>query len=103
MPDHSAGGMFHSNHQRLAGFCKDTFAGRVELRVWHKQRDGSQGSLLVAATSTQGALEVGGGPWWQRWKEKAEMAEPLRSVLAAELPVDDALEQLPFPFRPPGL
>eukprot|EP00976_Prorocentrum_cordatum_P086205 1186410-Prorocentrum_minimum.AAC.3 len=40
-------------HQGLAGFCKDTFAGKVGLRVWRRLRDGSRGALVVDASSAQ--------------------------------------------------
>ena len=46
--------------------------------------------------------KVGGGPWWSTWKERAQMAEPLRSILNAPLPIEDVLANLSGPFRPPG-
>jgi tocopherol cyclase len=51
--------------QGLAYCCRDTALGEVSLKLWHKQ--GHSLALVVAATSQQCGLEVGGGPWDEPW------------------------------------
>eukprot|EP00241_Pyramimonas_parkeae_P004526 CAMPEP_0114272710 /NCGR_PEP_ID=MMETSP0058-20121206/28637_1 /TAXON_ID=36894 /ORGANISM="Pyramimonas parkeae, CCMP726" /LENGTH=882 /DNA_ID=CAMNT_0001391973 /DNA_START=28 /DNA_END=2676 /DNA_ORIENTATION=- len=87
----------------LAGMCRDTFNGHLELKIWTKSSARAPGTLVLAAKSCTAALEVGGGPWWQGWSETAEMSEPLRTILAADLPFEAALDSLPPMLRPPGL
>eukprot|EP00951_Prasinocladus_malaysianus_P009071 scaffold66190_cov27-Prasinocladus_malaysianus.AAC.1 len=46
--------------------------------------------------------QVGGGPWWAAWEAKAEMTAPLRALVG--LPgVEEAVNNIPGPLRPPGL
>ena len=81
--DHTRQGLLPSHESSRVQVC---FAGR-----WR-----SQGAVCDFA-------QVGGVPWWSTWKERAQMAEPLRSILNAPLPIEDVLANLPGPFRPPGL
>lgn len=89
----------------LAPFCRDTFAGRVRLRVWRRSSGGADQTNppLLDLTSDNGALEVGGGPWVGEWSARAAMREPFRSLV--RLPIDLAAvkEALPDALRPPGL
>lgn len=85
----------------LAPFCKDTFHGKVRLRVWDLRRNTTV--PWVDATSDTCALEVGGGPWWSSWKAKAEMKEPLRSMLQLPIEPSPLTDFLPNDLRPPGL
>lgn len=89
--------------QGLAPFCRDTFNGKVRLRVWDLQRSPTE--PWIDATSTSGALEVGGGPWWSTWQANSEMKEPLKSLL--QLPIEEAtsplLKLVPKELRPPGI
>ena len=66
----------------LTTVCRDTFEGRLRLRMWER------GRLTLDLASQSCALEVGGGPWYEDWKGDAEMKEPLRSAL--QLPIDVA-------------
>jgi len=58
---------------------------------------------LICVGRCRATAQVGGGPWWTTWKERAQMSEPLRAILNAPLPIEAALDNLPAPFRPPGL
>lgn len=46
--------------------CRDTALGQVSLNLWRKQ--GQNRELILAATSHQCGLEVGGGPWDTVWQ-----------------------------------
>lgn len=87
----------------LAPFCRDTFAGRCRLRVWRRRAGGARGQLLLDAMSSSAALEVGGGPWWSSWSARADMKEPLRSLV--QLPIDVGMlgKMVPGQLKPPGL
>jgi tocopherol cyclase len=89
----------------LATFCRDSFAGRVRVRVWAAGARARGAPPLVdcASEGLSGAVEVGGGPWWEAWSAQADMSEPVRRLL--NLPVDmEALADLvPPALRPPGL
>lgn len=38
------------------------------MRVWRRDASGSrQPQAFIDLTSKQGAVEVGGGPWWSAW------------------------------------
>ena len=52
-------------YEGLAYCCRDTAQGQVSLKLW--QRQGHRQRLIVAATSSQCGLEVGGGPWANDW------------------------------------
>lgn len=52
-------------HEGMAFCCRDTALGDLSLKLW--QRRGGELDLIVAATSTQAGLEVGGGPWDEPW------------------------------------
>ncbi|MBE9113704.1 tocopherol cyclase family protein [Nodosilinea sp. LEGE 07298] len=45
--------------------CRDTALGDVSVKLWRQQ--GGNLDLIVAASSAQAGLEVGGGPWDQPW------------------------------------
>ncbi|MGG6238531.1 tocopherol cyclase family protein [Nodosilinea sp. AN01ver1] len=45
--------------------CRDTALGDVSLKLWRRQ--GENLDLIVAASSAQAGLEVGGGPWEEPW------------------------------------
>ena len=103
----------------MVPFCKDTFRGDVEVTVviekGKKGTSGGNGSgsgsgsgtvvVDVVSYAESGALEVGGGPWWETWEGRAEMREPLRSVVRA--PLEEALapwtKMAPSIAKPPGL
>lgn len=75
----------------LAYFCRDSFEGEVELSLWDLVR-GPDGKYVRApdrppvvdrATGFQCAVEVGGGPWWDKWEDDAKMREPMRTMVKA--------------------
>jgi tocopherol cyclase len=47
--------------------CRDTALGNVDLKLWRKREDSQ--NLILAATSQQCGLEVGGGPWPGPWEQ----------------------------------
>lgn len=86
----------------LAPFCKDSFAGNVRLRLWHR-RGGRRGDLIVDLCSddASGAVEVGGDLLEEGgvWRVEAEMSPVVRGLLGIAV---DPIELLPDFLRPPG-
>lgn len=76
---------------------------QVRIRVWPAGR--TDGPPLVDCTSegASGAVEVGGGPWFSRWRQEAEMAQPIKQLLNLPLDVEALADWLPSALRPPGL
>lgn len=72
---------------------------QVEIRLW----DRASNELVLHATSNTAAVEIGGGPWWETWKSKAEMREPLRSLVKLPIDVEGLSARLPESLRPKGL
>jgi tocopherol cyclase len=68
-------------------FCRDSFHGNVKLSLWELERDPVtneyvRGALLINnATSSQAAVEVGGGPWWDSWIDVSVMKQPMRGLV----------------------
>jgi tocopherol cyclase len=89
----------------LAPFCRDSFAADVRVRVWARGGRAAGAPPLVDLRSEgrSGAVEVGGGPWWSRWRAEARMAEPVRRLLGLPLDVEALAGLLPRALRPPGL
>eukprot|EP00884_Botryococcus_braunii_P021088 jgi/Botrbrau1/7663/Bobra.0159s0105.1 len=88
----------------LFPFCRDSFFGQVRVRLWKVEGQGrGEGLLLADVFSSRAALEVGGGPWWSTWRARADMKEPLRSLVAAPVDPEQLLSRLPGSWRPPGL
>jgi len=85
----------------LAPYCKDTFAGKLKLKLWERS-SGMRGKVILDATSDMCALEVGGGPWYSAWKNKANVKEPLRSLLRYSVDVESIFDPAPQ-LKPPGL
>jgi tocopherol cyclase len=88
--------------QGLAPFCKDTFEGFCRLQLWELGPTGGR-KLLVDATSSTAALEVGGGPWWGPWSTVADMKEPFKSLVRLPIDVGALSSLLPPQLRPPGV
>ncbi|CAL5225421.1 g8236 [Coccomyxa viridis] len=85
-------------------YCRDSFFGKVRVRVWRRDANGSrQPQAFIDLTSKQGAVEVGGGPWWSTWSAQAKMQEPLKSLVSLPVDVDWLASSLPSQLRPPGL
>lgn len=89
----------------LAPFCRDSFAGKVRIRVWAAggKDAGAQPLLDCVSEGWSGAVEVGGGPWWAAWSTEARMAEPVRRLLNLPLDVEALGDMVPSWLRPPGL
>mmetsp|Transcript_12091 Transcript_12091/g.22623 ORF Transcript_12091/g.22623 Transcript_12091/m.22623 type:complete len:643 (-) Transcript_12091:59-1987(-) len=73
----------------LAYFCRDSFYANVELSLyeidWDKdQRKYVRGNAIldkVKSIARTGAVEIGGGPYWNPWKGKSKMKEPLKTLV----------------------
>jgi len=83
----------------LAVLCRDSFAGRLNVRLYEKSGGGGSRRLVKTLTSDRAAVEVGGGPWVRPWSATARMREPFRSLVKAG--VDPT--KWPARLRPPGL
>lgn len=88
----------------LAPRCRDSFFGRVRLRVWRLNSGGRrQEPPLLDAQSSSAAVEIGGGPWDQVWQTEARMREPLKSLVKLPIDLEGATSLLPPSLKPPGL
>jgi tocopherol cyclase len=73
----------------LVYFCRDSFLADVTLSIWPLQwseeaKDYVRGSatpIIESATSRQGGVEVGGGPWWDVWKGTSRMRQPMKALV----------------------
>ena len=66
----------------LQPFCRDSMLAHATLSLWEKNPNGSRGTPIVdAATSDVCGVEVGGGPWWGPWEGTSRMRQPLRLLL----------------------
>ncbi|EIE26754.1 tocopherol cyclase [Coccomyxa subellipsoidea C-169] len=85
-------------------FCRDSFHGEVRLRVWRRDSAGVRRTEpLIDLHTNDGAVEVGGGPWWSTWQAQAEMQQPLKSIVGLPVDVESVVAALPQALRPPGL
>mmetsp|Transcript_1442 Transcript_1442/g.2163 ORF Transcript_1442/g.2163 Transcript_1442/m.2163 type:complete len:92 (+) Transcript_1442:248-523(+) len=91
--------MFSLKGKGLAPACRDTFEGVVEMKIWELDE------LIVNAKSTDGGLEIGGGPWETTWKDSAEFNDAIKALLSVDVDLDGVFEQLPplKLFKPRGL
>ena len=68
-------------------FCRDSFLADTTLSLWELQWDSAtkeyiRGKTVIdAARSMQGAVEVGGGPWWDTWKGLSVMKQPMKGLV----------------------
>lgn len=74
----------------MAYFCRDSFYAKVTLSLYHLDYDSKTKSYVRSvdkppivdnAISYQGAVEVGGGPWWDTWKGKSDMKQPMKGMV----------------------
>lgn len=73
----------------LAYFCRDSFYANVELSlyelVWDpKERRHVRGNIIldkVKSIPKTGAVEIGGGPYWNPWKGRSKMKQPLKAMV----------------------
>ena len=68
-------------------FCRDSFSTNTTLSLWELDWDDQVGAyvrgrvIIDKAQSTQAAVEVGGGPWWDRWKGQSRMKQPFKGLV----------------------
>jgi tocopherol cyclase len=57
--------------------------------------------MILDATSSMAALEVGGGPWFNRWKGTTVVNDLVNNIVGTPIDVESLI---PIPFlKPPGL
>lgn len=82
---------------------------QVKVSLWEKGVESraldadSRDVLILEATSTRAAVEVGGGPWWDSWKSEAKMQEPFKTLVKLPIDVEGISARLPEGLRPKGL
>jgi tocopherol cyclase len=75
-------------------FCRDSFYAIASLSLYEliwdtEQNKYTRGKVIIdRAVSNSTAVEIGGGPYWNTWKGKSRMKQPLK-----------ALVRLPYLFR----
>lgn len=68
-------------------FCRDSFLSSVKMSLWElnwdkQKKEYVRGAVIVDnATSSQAAVEVGGGPWWDNWKDVSVMKQPMKGMV----------------------
>ena len=71
----------------MAYFCRDSFLGDVTLSLWELEWNAEinahvRGKCVIdGATSKQAAVELGGGPWWDNWKDTSVMKQPMKGMV----------------------
>ena len=89
----------------LAYFCRDSFLADTTLSLWALRWDDDAKDyvrvdgppIIDCATSKQGGVEVGGGPWWDTWKATSNMKQPMRSLVALPYKVSRLRKKLGIP------
>ena len=89
----------------LAYFCRDSFLADTTLSLWALRWDDDAKDyvrvdgppIIDRATSKQGGVEVGGGPWWDTWKATSNMKQPMRSLVALPYKVSRLRKKLGIP------
>ena len=96
--------------QGLAPVCKDSFAGKVRLRLWHRKSGRRAESILdLHSDGKSGAVEVGGSLMdavgtgekksSDRWRVEAEMSPVVRALLG----MPDPYALVPDWWKPRGI
>jgi len=75
--------------QGMVYFCRDTFEAQTTLSLWELEWDAQDRAFVLKpgpplidnATSSQGGAEIGGGPWWDEWKGRSVVKQPIKSLL----------------------
>lgn len=73
----------------MVRFCRDTFEAQCVLTLWELEWDVAkkayvrkQGKPLIdCAVSSKGGAEVGGGPWWDKWKADSRVKPIVKALL----------------------
>lgn len=87
-------------------FCRDSFLGDVTLSLWKLEWDETsktyvRGAVVVdRARSSQAALEVGGGPWWDHWKAASNMKQPMRGLVRLPYRISNLRKRIQSIFTP---
>jgi tocopherol cyclase len=68
--------------------CKDSFLATATLSLWPlewnedtKIHQRAKIPIIDQATTSQAAVEIGGGPWWDTWEGKSRMQQPFKTLL----------------------
>ena len=68
--------------------CKDSFLATATLSLWPLERNEDTKThqrakipIIDQATTSQAAVEIGGGPWWDTWEGKSRMRQPFKTLL----------------------
>mmetsp|Transcript_29546 Transcript_29546/g.45101 ORF Transcript_29546/g.45101 Transcript_29546/m.45101 type:complete len:575 (-) Transcript_29546:24-1748(-) len=80
----------------MAYFCRDSFFANCNLSLYELVWDANQKEYVRGNTIIDNAksidktcaVEIGGGPYWNAWKKKSQMVQPIK-----------ALVKLPYLFR----
>ena len=84
----------------MAYFCRDSFFADVTLSLWELEWDANTNSyirgkcVISEARSKQAAVEVGGGPWWDDWKDASVMKQPMKGMVRLPYRFDNLRKRL---------
>jgi tocopherol cyclase len=66
-------------------FCRDSFMADATLSLWELEWSGEawvrSKCVIDAATSSDAAVELGGGPWWDDWEDTSIMKQPMKGMV----------------------
>lgn len=73
----------------MAYFCRDSFYANVEFSMYELQWDKKEkihtrGDPIIEnakSINQTGAVEVGGGPYWNAWKGESKMRQPMKALV----------------------
>jgi len=73
----------------MAYFCRDSFYANIELSMYElywdkKQKKHLRGDPIlenVKSMNRTGAVEIGGGPYWNPWKGESKMRQPMKALV----------------------
>jgi tocopherol cyclase len=73
----------------LVYFCRDSFYSNIELSLYElawdsKKKEYVRGDTIIKnakSINKTGAVEIGGGPYWNPWKGKSKMRQPLKTLV----------------------
>ena len=83
-------------------FCRDSFYAETTLTLWELVWDAEKKDyvradgppLIDGAKSRQGAVEIGGGPWWYTWKGTSAMKQPMKGLVRLPYRIENARKRL---------
>jgi tocopherol cyclase len=73
----------------MSYFCRDSFYANIELSMYELQWDKTQKKYIrgdpiienVKSINRTGAVEIGGGPYWNPWKGESKMRQPMKALV----------------------